>query len=83
MDTGLFNAAFKENFIRTRKISQDAQDQGESNVLEESFPPKLPSFTDLKYHKIRDNLGNRHLVKEEEVRDEDHLNFQQRSRELF
>lgn len=73
----------EEKVKRTKKRSWDAQDQGGSIALEKSFPLELPSFTDAKYHKIRDHRGNLHLAKEEEVRDGDYLVFQRRSRELF
>lgn len=69
MDAGLSNAALKKKFIRTRKRSRDALDQGKSIALEESFLLELPSFADAKYQKIRDDRGNRHLVTEEEMRD--------------
>lgn len=83
MDAGLSSAALKKRFRGTAKRSRDALDQVESAALEEYFPLELPSFTDAKYHKIRDDRGNRHLVLEEEMRDESYPGFQQRSRELF
>lgn len=83
MDAGLSNAALKKKFIRTRKRSRDALDQGKSIALEESFLLELPSFADAKYQKIRDDRGNRHLVTEEEMRDGGYPGFQQRYRELF
>lgn len=83
MDAGLSNAALKKKFIGTRKRSRDTLDQGESIALEEYFPLELPSFTEAKYHKMRDDRGNSHLVTAREMRDGDYPGFQQRSRELY
>lgn len=83
MDAGLSNAALKKRVIRTTERSRDALDQCASVALEESFPLELPSFTDAKYHEIRDDRENRHLITEEEMRYGNYPGFQQRSRELF
>ena len=83
MDRELSDAALRDRFLRTAQRSQAALDQDESTAPEEAFPPKLDSFTDAKYHALRDERGNRHFYTEEETRDRNYPGFQQRSKELF
>lgn len=64
------------------QIFPPGPDQGES-AAPEAFPLRPPSSSDAKYHALRDERRDRHLLTEEEVSDGNYPGFQQRFVELF
>lgn len=83
MDRKLSNATFGKRFVQTAQTPQAASDQVGSAASQEPLLRKPILSSDTKYQVLWDEKGNRHLVKEGEMRDGKYPGSPNRTRELF